>query len=689
MEELPILFQQSPGLQQINLEFSEIESLDPILPVLCQFTQLKELLLFGNRLESLPLSIDCLSSLEKLDISNNLIENIQEVLPALSTLPNLIDLQISILGEGDEKIIIQSLPKLMILNGVAVQRTSIDHFEPSKSSENSVSFEKPEDFDNKSQDYLQEESEDIEKTYLACEQSGYFGEDAYMSQEYVEKIAILYDEIRALWHTQDKTKDKKLAEDFDEGIKAIVIDLSGIIKSSTSDHSKKLHTIRSKYELALICTQKLIDLASLTSPMLGSYILRAAKTSEDLFSELLSYSQELSQSPNLSKNNSENSPKARPQQFESSSEKESLLKRFQEDRQELLEELEILREENKKYLDTIVRHAKGFAEQAESNYKSFEEVKKFSTGGAGLKSNAKILTLRQLKEVIEEIYASKAKYDERCLENKMPRETMEQHMYNYLNTKYGLKNLIVDWASSIVVSVKKHTGKDNDITLFGKILRNECDEEFRLVQTQLKETVSELLKMYLKNKHPLKNNGDIQDMLNERLNSYLFEDEWSGIIKYMYSEEDASQLFDEIFRILRKKKHLNVIQPPKGKISRDELILLKEKEKQIKSRVLYKDFLKVLLDFQLVDHERFLLKFIRIFRQFDLDGDGIINEAEFRDLVFTMDLGFSDDDVFRLLSIIDPYDNQQITFSEGVSLFTTEILPVGGVAVMKKLSLND
>ena len=54
-----------------------------------------------------------------------------------------------------------------------------------------------------------------------------------------------------------------------------------------------------------------------------------------------------------------------------------------------------------------------------------------------------------------------------------------------------------------------------------------------------------------------------------------------------------------------------------------------------------------------------------------------------------MDLGFSEDDINRLLQIIDPYDNQQITFSEGVALFSTELIPVEGVAVMKKLSLES
>ena len=56
-------------------------------------------------------------------------------------------------------------------------------------------------------------------------------------------------------------------------------------------------------------------------------------------------------------------------------------------------------------------------------------------------------------------------------------------------------------------------------------MRNECDEEFRFVQIQVKETVAELLKMHLKRKFPLKNNADILEMVNEKTNNFLYEDE--------------------------------------------------------------------------------------------------------------------------------------------------------------------
>lgn len=54
-------------------------------------------------------------------------------------------------------------------------------------------------------------------------------------------------------------------------------------------------------------------------------------------------------------------------------------------------------------------------------------------------STTKYMSLKHLKEVILEIYDSKIKYDQRCVEGKIARETMEQHMFTYLNQKYGLK----------------------------------------------------------------------------------------------------------------------------------------------------------------------------------------------------------------------------------------------------------
>lgn len=88
------------------------------------------------------------------------------------------------------------------------------------------------------------------------------------------------------------------------------------------------------------------------------------------------------------------------------------------------------------------------------------------------------------------------KFDQKYTENRLPKETLEQHMYTFLNQKYGLKNLIIEWATAIVNGIRKFAGEDDDVAVFGKILRNECDEEFRFVQEQVKTTIAELLKVF-------------------------------------------------------------------------------------------------------------------------------------------------------------------------------------------------
>lgn len=219
---------------------------------------------------------------------------------------------------------------------------------------------------------------------------------------------------------------------------------------------------------------------------------------------------------------------------------------MREEKDEMAKEMQSLEEENKRLLDLLIKHSKGEKtgnSHFTSNVEEQREATKRSNYSKGVLSEqddflnyqvnqnlvnslsekqpskpkpkdnnshimntglstmigaaGKTLTLKQLKDFIEEIYESKVKFDQKALENKLPKETMEQHMYTYLNQKYGLKSLIIEWATSIINGIRKFSLEDNDVAVFGKILRNECDEEFRFVQKQVKNTISELLKVFL------------------------------------------------------------------------------------------------------------------------------------------------------------------------------------------------
>jgi hypothetical protein len=57
--------------------------------------------------------------------------------------------------------------------------------------------------------------------------------------------------------------------------------------------------------------------------------------------------------------------------------------------------------------------------------------------------------------------------------------------------------------------VKAFIKEDHDVALFGKILKNECDEEFRFIQMHVKETLTNLLKVLLRERNVLKSESEI------------------------------------------------------------------------------------------------------------------------------------------------------------------------------------
>jgi hypothetical protein len=168
-----------------------------------------------------------------------------------------------------------------------------------------------------------------------------------------------------------------------------------------------------------------------------------------------------------------------------------------------------------------------------------------------------VLTLKQLKDTIADMYTQKVKFDKKCEENKMPRETMEQYMYTYLNQRYGLKNLIIEWAAAIINGIKTYLREDHDVALFGKILKNECDEEFRFIQMHVKDTLLSLLKVLLKDKNPFKSESEITKMLDSVQNGWMEEWMWRKIIEKMYDPKDYEVLEAKFLTIIDEKKASN------------------------------------------------------------------------------------------------------------------------------------
>lgn len=126
-------------------------------------------------------------------------------------------------------------------------------------------------------------------------------------------------------------------------------------------------------------------------------------------------------------------------------------------------------------------------------------------------------------------------------------------MYTYLNQKYGLKSLIVEWAASIINGVKTYLKEDHEVTLFAKILKNECDEEFRLIQMHVKDTLLQLVKASYKDKYPLKSEKDVQAYVDMTQNGKIEDWIWKRILDRMYEDQDADTLQEHIKSIIDER----------------------------------------------------------------------------------------------------------------------------------------
>ena len=306
----------------------------------------------------------------------------------------------------------------------------------------------------------------------------------------------------------------------------------------------------------------------------------------------------------------------------------------------------------------------------------------------------RVFTIKMMKEIINDIYHSKAEFDKKSDENKLPRETLEQHMYTYLNQKYGLKSIIIEWASNIINGIKIFSGEDSEICLFGKILRNEIEEDARLIYSRLQQSILEYLKYYIKSKHPYKSAKDIQKMIKEKkTNKMLTEDEWKKIITYLYNSEDAKIIEEKVQDVIQKKFFKSKLDTDR-KLTREEIIQLSRTKEEF--NIPLKDLVKILHEFQIKLREKYLKNFVSLFKNVDKDNNGIINEEEFVSLLYNMNI-FGEQlkiKIVELLTEIDPYNNKQITFSECVNLFgNTPYYPDGSTitkgSILDKICLGD
>ena len=286
----------------------------------------------------------------------------------------------------------------------------------------------------------------------------------------------------------------------------------------------------------------------------------------------------------------------------------------------------------------------------------------------------RVFTLKMMKEIISNMYTTKIAFDKKCVINKQPKQTMEEYMYIYLNQKYGLKNMVIEWATNIINGIRTFSSEDTEISLFGKILQNELEESCHLLINNLKENINTILISILKSENPYKDEYEINIMKNKLIKGEIPPEKTQQIIENLFDEKGRRVLFEKINTQINNKRTLMMKNNSiKGKYTREEMNKIIYNKQNECNFVQYDFLLDICLEYQIKLHIKYLKPFVKLFQSIDTNRDGILDEEQFVHLIKNMNI-FEEQNIVQIveefLNNLDPYGYKRVTFSEIVELFT-------------------
>ena len=292
----------------------------------------------------------------------------------------------------------------------------------------------------------------------------------------------------------------------------------------------------------------------------------------------------------------------------------------------------------------------------------------------------KELSREQLNEIIQNIYKSKIAYDQNCIDLNKPLETMEQHMYQYLNNKYGLKNLTIEYASAIISGIKDYSKKDMNIKLFGMLLKNEIEENTLAIVEKIKQVVEETLEYFITQKNPYMSTGDVLLICDKIKKGMVDEDVWNSFIDTLFlnDKENGNKVKEKIYEFIDRimKKSLEKLgNNLKFEMTREEEDFFKEMQNYPK-KIRYEDLINILIDYHIKVRKNYLKNMREIFMDNDDNKDGVLTKKEFIKYINDLKIFHEEtieeniDYLLRKIPQCEKYDF--FSFSEVVGLFDQE-----------------
>lgn len=285
------------------------------------------------------------------------------------------------------------------------------------------------------------------------------------------------------------------------------------------------------------------------------------------------------------------------------------------------------------------------------------------------KMNPRIISLKNLLDIINQIYKLRSSRIEKQNQGVYNKGTLEQDFYAYLKSRYGLKNLIIEWSINILSSIQAYYEISGEVYLFALILKNELDEDSIEILNKIKTTMNNILNLIYDY-----NISKIKDIKQNK--EFINENEWIAIGNLLYNDDDKmkNQFINEVYSFINK--------------------LIKDKKviEKIDKKILFEDFVNILIIFNMKLRKKYLYNLFVLFSKEDSKKTGIINLENFKQLIKNSDIIKDEKKIEevteKLIEILGQEESGQITFTDVVEILENLnlITEKGKIKFLDKLS---
>ena len=285
------------------------------------------------------------------------------------------------------------------------------------------------------------------------------------------------------------------------------------------------------------------------------------------------------------------------------------------------------------------------------------------------KMNPRIISLKNLLDIINQIYKLRSSRIEKQNQGVYNKGTLEQDFYAYLKSRYGLKNLIIEWSINILSSIQAYYEINGEVYLFALILKNELDEDSIEILNKIKTTMNNILNLIYDY-----NISKIKDIKQNK--EFINENEWIAIGNLLYNDDNKmkNQFINEVYSFINK--------------------LIKDKKviEKIDKKILFEDFVNILIIFNMKLRKKYLYNLFVLFSKEDSKKTGIINLENFKQLIKNSDIIKDEKKIEevteKLIEILGQEESGQITFTDVVEILENLnlITEKGKIKFLDKLS---